>query len=199
MPASSEHAEDTLFVAESFSRDDVVRAFTEWRDAHKEAAGSLLPEDVLLEVVEAEGERTRYLLRVVKRPNGIAIRTRLHDAAAQGAESAVSELLDQGCDIEGRDPRLFGDGETALITATVNGRLAIMRLLLERGADVNARSASGWTALLRACNAGDTDAARMLLEAGADLNLKNDEGYSARDRIPCDNPELLSLIERWRK
>lgn len=69
-----------------------------------------------------------------------------------------------------------------------------MRVLIERGADVNARCSSGWTPLMRACNAGDLESARLLMEAGADPTVKNLEGYTAYGRIPGDRPELAALL-----
>lgn len=47
----------------------------------------------------------------------------------------VGKALDQGADIEAKD----NIGQTALIAASRRGNLDIVRLLIERGADVNAR------------------------------------------------------------
>ena len=52
-----------------------------------------------------------------------------------------------------------------------------MRLLLERGADLEAiTEANGETALLVACACGRVDAARLLLERGADVTRKATSG-----------------------
>lgn len=47
------------------------------------------------------------------------------------------------------DPRHLHDGATPLIGAAEGGRVAMTSPLLKLGADVNARSASGWTAITR--------------------------------------------------
>lgn len=46
-----------------------------------------------------------------------------------------------------------------------------MKLLLERGAVVNAQGSSGRTALYHACAGGRVDVVRELLSYGADPNL----------------------------
>jgi hypothetical protein len=65
-------------------------------------------------------------------------------------------------------------------------RLAMVGLLLERGADVGARDGMGRTPLH--CVAGDTAVAvaQLLLEAGADVNAVDDSGET-----------LLCTTARW--
>ncbi len=46
---------------------------------------------------------------------------------------------------------------------------AVAKLLLEHGADVNARDEDGWTALYVATEGGNTDMVKLLLEHGADM------------------------------
>ena len=50
-----------------------------------------------------------------------------------------------------------------------------MRLLLEKGADIHARSKSQWTPLHFAANSGEEKAVRLLLEQGADIEAR---GYA---------------------
>ena len=56
---------------------------------------------------------------------------------------------------------------TPLIIAAKNGNAEIVRLLLEKGADVNVKTDSGKTALIHAKNEGHTDIVEMLEKAGA--------------------------------
>jgi uncharacterized protein len=119
----------------------------------------------------------------------------LFEALDRDDMAAAADLLAGGADINAPDPRTpFFDGQTVLISAASRGRADLLRWLLGRGADVNARSASGWTALMRACNASHTEAARILLDAGANPRIKNDEGYTAYGRIPGNNAKLLQLM-----
>ncbi|MEU8826970.1 ankyrin repeat domain-containing protein [Streptomyces sp. NPDC048636] len=120
----------------------------------------------------------------------------LFEAVDRDDAAAVRSLLAGGADIEAADPRSpFHDGETVLIGAAGRGAADTVRLLLDAGAEVNARSASGWTALMRACDAGHLDCARVLLDAGAAVGARNDEGYTAHGRTAIRNTELIRLLE----
>ena len=66
--------------------------------------------------------------------------------AAQMNETArVAKFLDAGVDINCRDP--VDANQTALMKAATGGSVEAVRMLLERGAEVNARSDGGWTAM----------------------------------------------------
>ncbi|KAM5364137.1 hypothetical protein ACJZ2D_011638 [Fusarium nematophilum] len=64
-------------------------------------------------------------------------------------------------------------GEAALLCAAMNGREADVRLLLEKGADLEAEDGYGSTALSLAAYKGHEAVARMLLERGADLEARD--------------------------
>ena len=70
-----------------------------------------------------------------------------------------------------------------LIEAAARGDLAALRRLLDAGAELDARDASGRTAVLAATQGGHVAAARWLIERGADVN--------AQDRIQ-DSAFLLA-------
>jgi len=65
-------------------------------------------------------------------------------------------------------------GTTPLMEAALYGSADDMRLLLDRGADVNARSDGGSTALIWATH--DLEKTRLLLDRGADVNAASDNG-----------------------
>jgi ankyrin repeat protein len=52
--------------------------------------------------------------------------------------------------------------------ASLYGHLNVVKLLIEEGADVNARDDAGLTALMIALGRGHTDVAQFLIEAGAE-------------------------------
>lgn len=116
------------------------------------------------------------------------------DAVRTGNLDEVTRALEQGANVRARDTSFGSDAETPLIAAANGGHDTIVALLLSRGAEVNARTASGWTALMRACNAGEIGCAKLLLDAGADPGVRNDEGYTAFGRIPGNLPELLEMV-----
>lgn len=80
-----------------------------------------------------------------------------------------------------RDADVNKPGWAPLHYAATNGHLAIMELLLENHAYIDAESPNGTTPLMMAAHYGTPAAVKLLLEAGADPNLKNQLGLSAMD------------------
>ena len=133
--------------------------------------------------------------------------TPLMHAAAIGSPEALQLLLKAGADINARnglgvtalifgamDPakvKLLVDagadvkavsklGRTALqIAAATPGSVESVRLLLAKGAEVNAADARGSTALTGAARAGETASMRLLLERKADVNAGDFLGLTA--------------------
>ena len=63
--------------------------------------------------------------------------------------------------------------------ACKEGNLETTRLLLEAGANKDARTVNGYTALMLAVEIGRVEITRMLLEAGADKDLQSSTRYTA--------------------
>jgi uncharacterized protein len=104
-------------------------------------------------------------------PLGLAIFFR-HGALARW-------LIEQGADVSAY-------AENANRVAPVHAAAAscdheTMRLLLARGADVNARQQLDYTALHGAASRGDRPMAELLLEHGADRQAKGSDGMSVAD------------------
>jgi ankyrin repeat protein len=84
----------------------------------------------------------------------------------------VQTLLD-----EGADPNVVGTGNvTPLIWACANRQAGLQLVLLDKGADVNARDDLGRTALMYAVWA--PDAMDLLINAGADVEAVDNNGVS---------------------
>lgn len=95
-------------------------------------------------------------------------------ASLKGLSGICQQLIDKGADVN-------KPGWAALHYAATNGHLAVMNLLLEQHAYIDAASPNGSTPLMMAARYGTAAAVRLLLEAGADPMLKNDQGLSAID------------------
>lgn len=71
-------------------------------------------------------------------------------------------------------------GETLLNLAVISQSPKDVRLLLENGADVNAKGELEFTPIQNACIYGNLDIIDMLIKFGADVSAKNEFGYDAR-------------------
>lgn len=102
--------------------------------------------------------------------------SRLWDAAISGDTVAIATALADGAKIDSLDTRRNMNGRFALNWAAWNNRVPAIRLLLARGANINATNRTGFTAVHHAAEAGSADALKFLLESGADLTIPNAEG-----------------------
>jgi len=132
--------------------------------------------------------------------------TALHAAAFRGHLEVVEWLLENGAEVNATNSRcqtpLFwaasgnvgstvemfpksNAGETENAEAgkekasTRDGKLAVVRCLLARGADVNASDESGVTPLYCAAYAGALEVTTLLLAGDAKVNARNKEGWTA--------------------
>ncbi|EED21298.1 ankyrin repeat protein [Talaromyces stipitatus ATCC 10500] len=98
-------------------------------------------------------------------------RTPLHWACTTGKTHFARLLLSrpQGCPSDYVNVTELRN-KAALHLATAHDREDVVELLLEYGADVNARSDGGWTPFHNACDKGCEKIVRILLQAGADFN-----------------------------
>ena len=95
--------------------------------------------------------------------------------AVRGAGPRLDALLvENPAGVNLRDRR---GGVTPLMHAAALGSIDTMRLLLDKGADVNAKSAAGATALMWA--AADPAKVKLLVERGADVKAVSESGRTA--------------------
>ncbi len=145
------------------------------------------------------------------------------DAVFTGDLETVERLLDAGVPVDTRDPE---HDETALMLALRFKQDAIARLLLARGADVNARQregrtpitdadismlselrsagadiqaadSEGMTVLMKAIERVDTEKVKWLIRNGADITAKDEDGRTALD-YAMDSVllEIMALLQK---
>ncbi|CAI4214762.1 unnamed protein product [Parascedosporium putredinis] len=83
-----------------------------------------------------------------------------------------------------------GGGSTALYYVTYDAHEAVVRLLLDHGADVDAPCFRGITALTEASRSGDLVLVRMLVERGAKVNA----GWSRYNSVPRMQLIVLQMV-----
>jgi ankyrin repeat protein len=121
----------------------------------------------------------------------------------------VNLLVAHGAEVNARSTNL---GRTPLlIAASYPGADEVLRLLLDKGADIHAKDKSGMHALGRAVTYADVEVVRFLVEHGCD---PNEEGYGAarlrvfaRHHVPAIEylmshglklpPELMTGAAHW--
>ena len=117
-------------------------------------------------------------------------------AAINGLTEMCQQLIRKGADVN-------KPGWTPLHYAATHGHLAVMNLLLENYAYIDATSPNGSTPLMMAASYGTPMAVKLLLEAGADPMLKNDLGLSAIDFAQranrAESAEIISAFVRARQ
>lgn len=95
----------------------------------------------------------------------------LFNAIEHGKLRVVEQFLAQGGDVETRN----ADGKTLLTAAIWHRWPKIVRLLLDRSADPNARDHQGRTPLHHAAESS-LDGVKLLLAAGADATARDNQG-----------------------
>jgi quinoprotein dehydrogenase-associated probable ABC transporter substrate-binding protein len=102
--------------------------------------------------------------------------TALGVAAQYGRDKAALALIEAGAD----PGRPVGDGGyTPLMLASANDAQDLVRALLQKGADVNARNGGGITALMMATANGRLEMIDLLVKAGANVKAQTDHGDTA--------------------
>lgn len=121
--------------------------------------------------------------------------TPLHFAAFFGRSEAVKLLLERGAEVDA-----FGRGwmtGTALHSGVSRSHAEVTAILLEAGANPNARQSAGWTPVHAAAANGDLEVVELLLDRGADPEATNDEGRSVLDlATEKGEPGTVELIRR---
>ena len=114
--------------------------------------------------------------------------TALMLASYLGNLPAVNQLIAAGAKIN-------QTGWTALHYAASVGNTKIMLVLLDKLANIDAKSPNKTTSLMMAVRSGDTSAVQLLLDKGADSSLINQQGLTALDfAVQLEKREISALL-----
>ncbi len=100
----------------------------------------------------------------------------IHMAAAAGNENKVKNLINSGVSVNQID--IFFFNWTPLHHAAYWGEISVVKLLIDKGANVDAKAKQGSTPLMVALENGKTEVAKMLIEYNADIEAVKNDGYS---------------------
>ena len=111
-------------------------------------------------------------------------------AALKGELELAAQMVKKGADVN-------KTGWTPLHYAASNGHVAVVKLLLENHAYIDAESPNGTTPLMMASMYGSPEAVKLLLDEGADLSLKNQQSMTALDfAVRGKRPDAVEMLTK---
>ena len=136
---------------------------------------------------------------------GEAKRWRLEQARKKKESKILFELLRTNATHDkfveaiknGSDINIKHEGKSILSIAIKDGKVELVRLLLEKGADGSATDNDGRTALVLASARGNTEIVRLLLEKGADTVINDQDDKNALPilfAIEAGNKQMVELL-----
>lgn len=200
------NAERRLYAEPAFPLHYRTALFDAVRDADSEMVGFLLENGANPNVQDFVGytplsyaastsdiEKVRLLL-----DHGAEINahncTNANPLSLAGNVEAARLLLERGADLEirGNDTH----ASPLLWHISCGGELAITKLLVERGGNVNAQGMGGRTPLMQAAQYGLNDTVRLLLQHGADINARDRRDNSALSlALEWHQPSTVALLK----
>ncbi|MBS1788361.1 MAG: ankyrin repeat domain-containing protein [Acidobacteria bacterium] len=148
----------------------------------KEIAAVLLETGIELNIFEAAATGQTQRVRTLLKQDSALVNAYAPDgffplglATFFGHRETVEVLLAAGADVNAASRESMK--VTPLHSAVAARQIGIARLLIARGAKVNARQAEGgFTPLHEVAANGDLEFAKLLLEHGAEINAKTEDG-----------------------
>jgi ankyrin repeat protein len=118
------------------------------------------------------------------------------DAIASGDIGAVQKFIDEKMNVN-----ITRSGVTPLMLASSKGHPAVVRLILQAGANINEQSEDGWTALHKAANdQEETAVVDLLMESGINIEAKNRAGKTALQVAEeAHHRDIVRVIKKHRQ
>ena len=129
-------------------------------------------------MVALQGESLK-VAKVLVDAKGIQVDIRNHAGETPLMMAALKAEVDAATALVAHGAAVQKEGWSPLHYAATGGSAAIVKLLLSKGAALEARSPNGSTPLMMAARYGNEEAVDTLLAAGADRTAKNDLGMDA--------------------
>jgi ankyrin repeat protein len=134
----------------------------------------------------------------VKKVGGEALVQAIRQSGSERINDNVKILIDMVGDVSAQDPF----GWSAVHVAAVEGNPMLLRLLLEKGAEVNRvcvcrgfLDARDWTPLMLAARRGRTEVVALLLASGADLRQVDSLGATPlHHALEGDTPAIVHAL-----
>ena len=141
---------------------------------------AILPAAVLLTIVIYAQKEEPPKEQVQSAMSEVVPEVSIHMAALQGDIKAIHQHIAAGSDLNKPEPSA---GSTPLITASLFGKIEVVRALVEAGADVNYQNKEGSTALHTAAFFCHPEIVGILLDNGADKNIRNNAGSTPLESV----------------
>ncbi|MFH1112809.1 MAG: ankyrin repeat domain-containing protein [Pseudomonadota bacterium] len=135
----------------------------------------------------AAGQGLLEVARVLKESGG---KLDLADAATLGDLEEVERLIREGSDV---NEKACTDENTPLMRASRHGHVAVVKMLLDSGADVYAQSQTGTTALTAAAAKGNVRVLEMLLNKDVTVNTENGT-IALREAARSGHDEIVKIL-----
>src|SRR5689334_3911787 len=162
----------------------------------------LLASGIELNVFEAAGTGQTQRLTELLAANPSLVNAHANDgftplglAVFFGHVETVKALIEAGADVN--LPSRESMKVTPLASASAARQLEIAGLLIEHGANVNARATNDLTPLHESAATGKIEFTKLLLEHGADVNAKTTDGKTPLDYAREHNQqEMIGLLNQ---
>lgn len=113
----------------------------------------------------------------------------LFEAAANGNQQRVDELLDSGFPINGRDK----GKRTPILIAAQNKHYDLVRHLAKRGADINAQDNKSFNPFIQGCICNDLTLVKLMVELGTDLECLT--RFKGNGLTPAAEKGYVEIVE----
>jgi len=150
--------------------------------------------------VTRDQARARYILPLALIGQGATAEKLYEKVGVQLTDAKGTQIMGKGnlpAAPPGPQTAAAGNVNSALFRAAIDGHAATVKLLLDKGANINARDKHDYTVLIFAASAGHAEVVKVLLDGGADLNAKNDLGLTALGAAKLfSHTEVVQLLEK---